>query len=348
MLGIPSRTRIQKAWLHGWKNLPFPAWPVDRTVERIFEKIMLLSLEAQSRESVPFIWFWPRGAVGCVVMTHDVESKNGLEACSWLMDIDDSFQIKASFELVPEGRYEIPQELVSLIRSRGFEMAIQDLNHDGLLFLNHDTFLDRAEKINRYAAKYGANGFRAAVLYREATWYKALNFSYDMSIPAVAHLGPQRGGCCTVMPYFIGDMVELPVTTAEDYAVLHLLSEYSINLWKKQTEQILAGNGLVSFIVHPDYIQSPRALPIYEALLQYLSALRKQQNLWFALPDDVNRWWRTRHKLRIVRDGLDWRIEGDGADQAVLAYAKVKGKRLEYEVVPCCADQGRPDPRRLS
>jgi hypothetical protein len=150
------------------------------------------------------------------------------------------------------------------------------------------------------------------------------------------------------MPYFIGDMVELPVTTAEDYAVLHLLSEYSINLWKKQTEQILAGNGLVSFIVHPDYIQSPRALPIYEALLQYLSALRKQQNLWFALPDDVNRWWRTRHKLRIVRDGLDWRIEGDGADQAVLAYAKVKGKRLEYEVVPCCADQGRPDPRRLS
>src|SRR2546425_12755629 len=35
-------------------------------------------------------------------------------------------------------------------------------------------------------------------------WFDALDFSYDMSVPNVAHLDPQRGGCCTVMPYFVG------------------------------------------------------------------------------------------------------------------------------------------------
>jgi hypothetical protein len=30
---------------------------------------------------------------------------------------------------------------------------------------------------------------------------KYLCFAYDMSIPNVAHLDPQRGGCCTIMPF---------------------------------------------------------------------------------------------------------------------------------------------------
>jgi hypothetical protein len=39
-----------------------------------------------------------------------------------------------------------------------------------------------------------------------------------MSVPNVGHLEVQRGGC-TVMPYFIGRIVELPVTTSQDYSV---------------------------------------------------------------------------------------------------------------------------------
>ena len=35
--------------------------------------------------------------------------------------------------------------------------------------------------------------------------WQRLDFSFDMSIPNVAHLDPQRGGCCTIMPYFIGN-----------------------------------------------------------------------------------------------------------------------------------------------
>ena len=81
-----------------------------------------------------------------------------------------------------------------------------------------------------------AKGFRAGVLYRKQLWYDALDFEYDMSVPNVAHLDPQRGGCCTVMPYFLGNLLELPVTTTQDYCLFNILNDYSINLWERQIE----------------------------------------------------------------------------------------------------------------
>ena len=53
---------------------------------------------------------------------------------SSLMDIDTSHGLRASFQVVPEERYEVPDSFVSEIRSRGFEFNIHDLNHDGRLF----------------------------------------------------------------------------------------------------------------------------------------------------------------------------------------------------------------------
>ena len=56
-------------------------------------------------------------------------------------------------------------------------------------------------------------------MYRNQEWYDVFEFSYDMSVPNVAHLEPMRGGCCTVMPYFIGKIVELPSgATPVDFA----------------------------------------------------------------------------------------------------------------------------------
>ena len=136
------------------------------------------------------------------------------------MDIDDAFGVKAAFQIVPEGRYDVPEQWLATIRQRGFELAVQDLNHDGRLFDDRQEFLRRAEKLTGMAASGGANGFRAAVLYRRPEWLSSLDFAFDMSIPNVAHLDPQRGGCCTVLPYFIGNILELPVTTTPGlYAV---------------------------------------------------------------------------------------------------------------------------------
>jgi hypothetical protein len=341
---LPIRKRIQRFRARNWRDLSFPRWPVDTTVEDMCATLLLLTLQAKRITSVPFVWFWPRGALGCVMMTHDVENEAGLRFCNELMDIDDSFGIKSSFQIVPEERYTASSNLIDTIRTRGFEVGIQDLNHDGRLFDNKEEFLRRASIVNQYAKKYKAKGFRAAVLYRRPDWYDNLDFSFDMSMPNVAHLDPQGGGCCTVMPYFIGRVLELPVTTTQDYTLFHILKQRSIDLWKTQIELILQKNGLASFIVHPDYVIEKETRSVYKNLLSHLSDLRSHANIWFALPREIDSWWRTRSQLRVERCGGSWRIVGEGAERATLAYAKNVDGKLVHELAKSSGANGYESP----
>ena len=282
---LPGGVRrcLQKARLSNWKTLKFPRWPVDRSVDLLFEQLLLLSLRSQRLERIPFIWFWPDGAPSCAVMTHDLETMRGRDFCATVMDLDDAYGIKASISIVPELRYEVTTEYRESIWKRGFEVCVQDLNHDGRLFKDRQEYLVRVEKINAYGKQYGATGFRSAVLYRNQMWFDQLKFSYDMSVPNVAHLEPQRGGCCTVMPYFVGDILELPVTTTQDYALFNYLNEYSIDLWRRQIDLVMEQHGLVSFIIHPDYITKSREWNVYKSLLAHLAQLRDETKLWIPL-----------------------------------------------------------------
>ena len=332
------RAHIQRFQLREWRTLSFPGWPVDSSVEGVCEHLLSLVLRASGADRVPFIWFWPEGMEGCLVMTHDIEGETGKDFCAELMDIDDSYGMKASFHVVPEGSYSVSIKFLDQIRNRGFEIGIQDLNHDGRLYDERNEFLRRAKIINQYAREYAAKGFRAAVLYRKPEWYDAFDFSFDMSIPNTARLDPQRGGCCTVMPYSIGKILELPVTTTQDYMLCELLEEGSIDLWKEQVRLILDRNGLISFIIHPDYVARGGVATLYRDLLQYLRELRATRRIWLALPSEVDCWWRARARMQLVWNGDEWHIEGDGEERAVLAYARNVEGELMYEMDPVPAN----------
>ena len=327
-LPVPVRKHLQRARLSDWKKIPFPHWPVDRTVERILERLLTLSMKAQGIDRVPFVWFWPDGATSCTIMAHDVEELAGRNFCSRLMDLDDSVGIKSSFQIVPEQRYPVPEAFLEEIRSRGFEVNIHDLNHDGHLFSDPEEFLRRAARINEYGKKYRALGFRSGALYRNQAWYGALEFSYDMSVPGIGHLDPQGGGCCSLMPFFIGRLLELPLTTIQDYSLFHILNDYSIDLWKQQLASITETHGLASFLVHPDYIIEKRAQATYQALLEHLAQVREERKTWIALPREVDRWWRERSQMKLVGEGSRWRIVGQGRERARVAFATLVGDEL--------------------
>jgi hypothetical protein len=331
-LGVAVRKYLQRLHLRGWDKLSFPRWPVDCSVDNLMEQLMLLSLRASGAGRIPFIWFWPEANSSCAILTHDVETKMGRDFCPTLMDIDDSFSMKASFQVIPEERYEVSPEFLESIRQRGFEVVVHDLNHDGHLYRDREQFLQRAAKINSYGKEYRADGFRAGVLYRKQLWYDALKFSYDMSVPTVARLDPQHGGCCTVMPYFLGDILELPVTTIQDYTLFNILSDYSIDVWKRQIEIIMAKHGLMSFIVHPDYIMKSCEQGVYKALLAHLNRLRNENSVWITTPGEVNRWWRQRSKMKLVESNHGWEIEGSGKERACIAYASENEGRLLFTV----------------
>jgi hypothetical protein len=341
MLPIGIRKHVQRIGLRDWNRIAFPQWPVDITVEQLMEGAVSLALKESGLRRLPFIWFWPDGASACAIMTHDVEEQAGREFCDQLMDLDESRGIRSAFQLVPESRYEVTSGFVDRLRTRGFEVNVHDLDHDGRLFRNHSSFLERAPLINKHAARFGSRGFRAGAMYRRQEWFEALDISYDMSVPNVAHLEPQRGGCCTVTPYFVGRILELPLTTIQDYSLFHILGEYSISLWQTQAELILAKHGLISFITHPDYLIETRARRVYLELLSYLGQLRDERNVWVALPGEVDHWWRTRNRLQLVADGEGWRIHGPESEKARVAYARLDGDRLIYDIDRSGVGQGR-------
>ncbi len=275
-------------------------------------------------------------------MTHDVETRAGRDFTGELMDLDDSYGIKASFQVIPERRYDVPDDYLSFVRNRGFEVNVHDLYHDGHLYQTRDNFVERAGKINEYARKFGASGFRAGVMYRNLDWYSEYKFSYDMSVPTVAHLEPQRGGCCTVFPYFVGDILEIPLTTTQDYSLFQILKDFSIDLWIRELNLIQRRNGLMSFIAHPDYLISHRSRKVYEALLSHLQGLIAREKIWSALPGELDRWWRARRQMSLVQKNGCWEIEGPEAKRARVAFASLEGGRIIYE---CSGLRDRADVR---
>jgi len=343
---LPFRVRreLQRIYFSDWKELPFPAWPVDFTVDTLHLEILRLTLEASGAKKLPFIWFWPDGAPSCLIMTHDVETSAGRDFTFKLMDLDDAHGIKASYQVIPEKRYEVPHDYISRIRRRGCEFNLHDLNHDGHLYSERVEFARRAAGINSYVHQYNTQGFRAGAMYRRQDWYDVFEFSYDMSVPNVAHLEPLRGGCCTVMPYFIGKILELPLTTTQDYSLFHILKDYSTDLWKQQLGLIRERNGLMSLLTHPDYLIERRARKVYESLLDYLRQMIACEKLWAPLPGDVDRWWRARSQMRLVPRGNGWEIVGQEKERARLAYAVLDGDRVVFELASnkCATENSRP------
>jgi hypothetical protein len=332
-LPVHIRKHLQRVRLSHWDRIPFPHWPVDSTVDDLLERTAALALRSRGADAMPFIWFWPDGAAAAAMMTHDVETDDGVARCAALMDDDEAANIRSAFQIIPERYRRSCRDIAEEIRRRGFEVNVHDLNHDGRLYRDKAQFFDKAAQINRYARELCCEGFRSGGMYRRQEWYEAFEFSYDMSVPSVAHLEPQRGGCCTVMPYFVGDVLELPLTTTQDYSLFHILDTYSVDLLREQSERILAKHGLISFIVHPDYLDGPKARAAYIELLSYLDALRRERHVWMAPPDEINRWWRNRQQMTLVRRGDAWQVEGPGSERARVGWATLSaGDRLTYSV----------------
>jgi peptidoglycan/xylan/chitin deacetylase (PgdA/CDA1 family) len=330
LLPVRFRSILQRIALQNWEEIPFPAWPVDTTFEQFIACLWRLLLEVSGQHEIPFIWFWPSGFESCAIMTHDVETGAGQEFCPRILELEQEYGINSAFEFVPEVRYKISEEVFHAIRQAGGEVCVHGLNHDGRLFSSEVEFRRRAKLIDEYAAKWGATGFRSPVMYRNPAWYDAYEFSYDMSLPNVGHLDPQRGGCCTIFPFFIGNIVELPLTTVQDYSLYHIIGSDPMEMWAKQMDTVVAKNGLVSFIIHPDYTIEQSKQDLYRTLLHLISRYGEERKTWLTLPGEVDRWWRERNAMTLTQENGSWVIRGKNSDRACIAYARLENGNLAY------------------
>jgi hypothetical protein len=63
-----------------------------------------------------------------------------------------------------------------------------------------------------------------------------------------------------------------------------------------------------------------------------LFSLRDEKNVWIPTSSEVNRWWRQRREMKLVRQGDGWKIEGDGSERARIAYASERDGQLVYSL----------------
>ena len=58
-----------------------------------------------------------------------------------------------------------------------------------------------------------------------------LGFDYDSSYSDTDPYEPQPGGCCSYLPYFNENMVELPITLPQDHTLFSILQRPDADVW---------------------------------------------------------------------------------------------------------------------
>jgi hypothetical protein len=230
---------------------------------------------------------------------------------------------------VPE-RYPIDWKIVEKLRTEGFEIGIHGLEHDGRLFESRKIFERRVKKIQQYAKEWGAVGFRSPSTLRKVEWMSELELEYDSSFPDTDPYEPQAGGCCTIWPFFIGKLVELPITMPQDHTIFEILGHNDISIWKKKADWIEWNSGLVLIDVHPDYMLSDERLRLYESLLVYMKG---KSNMCHALPKDIATWWRERNSSRLRNIEGKYVVAGPTSTRSSIIRTTVENGTLHDQFV---------------
>jgi hypothetical protein len=119
------------------------------------------------------------------------------------------------------------------------------------------------------------------------------------------------------LPFFNGDLVELPITLPQDHSLFAILGHQDEAVWVDKTEFLRSRGGMALALTHPDYFNSEAELGRYE---RFLNRFRDDPTVWHALPREVSSWWRTRADTRAILAQNTWQVEGPAAREARIAF----------------------------
>ncbi|MCA9128640.1 MAG: hypothetical protein KDB22_16250 [Planctomycetales bacterium] len=239
---------------------------------------------------------WPDGCAHAVAITHDIESKYGLSRVWQLAELEEKLGLRSAWYFVAN-RYDIDPGMISELKSRGHEVGVHGLKHDGRLFSSRQTFDKRCKAINKTVADWGADGFRSPMMHRNLVWMQQLQCAYDSSCFDIDPFQAMPGGVRGVWPMIVGNLVELPCTLPQDHTLFVTLGMKNIDVWTKKYQLIRQLRGLAMTIIHPDYMDTPARLEHYGRFLEHVVAA---EDAWHTLPREISRWWRDRDSSSIV------------------------------------------------
>ena len=294
----------------------FPRWPVETALHDFYARLFRWVADVADGP-VPYIAPWPAGRSWALVLTHDVETRAGYDDISRLRRLETELGYRSSWNFVPK-RYDVEPDLVDDLTASGFEIGVHGLYHDGRDLESLPILRQRLPAIREHARRWGAVGFRSPATHRNWDWMPLLGFDYDSSYPDTDPFEPQSGGCCSWLPFFNRDLVELPITLPQDHTLFTILGHQNERVWVDKAERVKAAGGMALLITHPDYCTTGPGLAAYRALL---TRYQNDSSAWPALPRDVSAWWRRRQASRLEPTASGWTVVGPAAAEANVAFA---------------------------
>jgi peptidoglycan/xylan/chitin deacetylase (PgdA/CDA1 family) len=231
---------------------------------------------------------YPEGCGTSTILTHDVETQKGYDFIPKIIELEQAYGFRSSWNLVPF-KYKLHPDIVELITESGNEIGIHGYNHDGTLYYSKARFLQRAVYINQALKKYGAVGFRSPQVHRNLSWLQHLDILYDASCFDYDPYQPFPGGTGSIWPFMAGKLVELPYTLPQDHVLFYMLNKRNIDIWKRKVDWLVKNRGMILSITHPDYLVERNHLDLYKELLAYLKEIK---NSWHCLPREMAKWYK--------------------------------------------------------
>jgi glycosyltransferase involved in cell wall biosynthesis len=147
---------------------------------------------------------WPDGKQFAFLLTHDVESQEGVDRVRQLAELEMSLGFRSSFNFIPKGSYRLTPQLREWLVTNGFEVGVHDLYHDGKLYRSREVFRRcHAKEINRCLQAWNAVGFRSAFMHNQLNWLHDLEIQYDASTFDTDPFEPQPDEAGTIFPFWV-------------------------------------------------------------------------------------------------------------------------------------------------
>lgn len=240
---------------------------------------------------------WPNHADCAFILTHDVDTSFGFSNIKTVAEVEKKLGLKSSWNIVPN-LYRIDHDVIEYLLRSGMEIGVHDWNHDGKLFSDRKLYTERVNKINSTIKDWNAKGFRAGMAFHNDQWMQELECTYDSSYYDTDPYQPMGGGCRSIRPFQLGNLVELPYTMPQDHvlfvaqAVLKLpkvrkechvpqrkimdyIDDYAnremsvnkkdstilikgIDLWKLKAKWLVEKGGMILMLTHPDNLCHPK------------------------------------------------------------------------------------------
>jgi hypothetical protein len=295
----------------------FPRWPVDTGLHDLMDLVFDLA-QSLCSEPVPRIAPWPNGKSWALVLSHDVETSRGLEATAPVVELEKSLRMRSAWNLVPRRRYSVSTEQVRALIDDGFEVGVHGLYHDGRDLESKAMLRQRLPAMRAAAELWGSIGFRSPATLRDWHLMPELGFDHDSSYPDTDPFEPQAGGCCSWLPFFNQNMVELPMTLVQDHTLFKILCQRDERAWVEKTEFLRGRGGMALIDTHPDYLVDAT---IFDAYRRFLERYADDDTAWTALPSEVSAWWRRRADSGLQRSEAGWIVTGPAEREARVEFS---------------------------